>query len=691
MPDFKAGPLSSAELQALWESSVDKSYSKPFIAAGEGNGFEAWTQLFRQYERASKAIDVTTQAMFISPWSGQTNPPAAGAAKATVTLSFSRTKFLERGLVLGKGLIYVGEVATDFGENGPEEVETGRRYVLKEDLVFFPGDMGPLEVEAEAERPGYGYNNPLPETIRLISQPGAVFENNLATVAQTAEVASPEGTRSRASILAAAEPDMFVPEHVGQYVYFRDGANPGKIGRITTFTAPDTTVLPNLGSKAGLELFCSIEATAFAGTFEVGEIVAIGGPATAYGRVLAERSAGGVKKLAFVLLNGTGIMVGAPLSGASSGATATIRSVMDQASFVAEAPTAGVGGASWRMLDWSSDFGLTVTHEASPEGGRSAMLDELGFERGIRRVPGEDDESYRVRVREPADVVSPNAVRRALNRALGSYPWVLREVGLAELPGFFFDGDMSLASTTPHGAQNDAYDYDTIAILGEMEGTFDFQEEVQIEQDSTDLVFLSGWLGRETPPTPSVFNLAWDRGAWDYTSYSAVHRVATFIRRNGTFPKVDGSVFRVRGLRSGALITFPHNGSNVEYSKQWPTRRYRCYLDYEQFRGFFMTTVQSLANGEFGTAYDADAWDVVAKGFDGFPADASEIYLRAWRGMEGARAGGVATAIERTKPIEVLADGIALPPAVDPDTLEYMLFEDGDVMLFEDGDSMLLE
>lgn len=689
MPDFKAGPLSSAELQALWESSVDKSYSKPFVAAGEGNGFEAWTQLFRQYERASKAIDVTTQAMFISPWSGQTNPPAAGAAKATVTLKFSRTKFLERGLVLGKGLIYVGEVATDFGENGPEEVETGRRYVLKEDLVFFPGDMGPLEVEAEAERPGYGYNNPLPETIRLISQPGAVFENNLATVAQTTEAASSSGLRSRATILAAAEPDMFVPEHVGQYVYFRDGANPGKIGRVTAFTAPDTSVIPNLGSKADLELFWSIEATTFAGTFEVGEIVAFGGPATAYGRVLAERVDAGVKKLAFVLLNGSGIAVGATLSGATSGATATIRSVMDQATFTSETPSGGTGGASWRMLDWATDFGMTVTHEASPEGGRSAMLDELGFERGIKRVSGEDDESYRARVREVADVVSPNAIRRALNRTLGSISWVLREVGLAELPGFFFDGDLSAASTTPHGAQNDAYDYDTIAILGALDGSFDFQEAVQVEQESSDLVFLSGWAGGMEFPTPSVYELAWDRGAWDYASYVVAHRVMTLIRRNGTFPKVDSSAFRVRGLRSGALLTFPHVGTNVEYSKQWPSRRHRCFLDYEQFRGFFLVSVQALANGEFGWSFDVDAWDV-SKAFDGFPVGAADIYRRVWRSLEDARAGGVAIDLEQIKLVEELASGIAdpAPPVVE---INYRITEDGDRRITEDGDSRITE
>src|SRR5581483_10658353 len=143
MPAIKSGPLTRAEIQSVWEGSVDKGYREPFLAAGEGRGFEVWTQYFAQLERASKAIDVTTQAMFISPWSGQTNPPAAGAAKATVTLSLSRTKLLDRLLVLGKGLVYVGEQTTDAGDGGGVTVATGRRYVLTEDLVFQPGEQGP--------------------------------------------------------------------------------------------------------------------------------------------------------------------------------------------------------------------------------------------------------------------------------------------------------------------------------------------------------------------------------------------------------------------------------------------------------------------------------------------------------------------------------------------------------------------
>ena len=77
--DSKQGPLSAADLQAIWESSVDDSYSQPIVLAGEGKGFEVYTQAFAQVERLSQAVDYTTQALYILPWSGQSGEPAAGS------------------------------------------------------------------------------------------------------------------------------------------------------------------------------------------------------------------------------------------------------------------------------------------------------------------------------------------------------------------------------------------------------------------------------------------------------------------------------------------------------------------------------------------------------------------------------------------------------------------------------------
>jgi len=51
--------------------------------------------------------------------------------------------------------------------------------------------------------------------------------------------------------------------------------------------------------------------------------------------------------------------------------------------------------------------------------GRAACLDAVGDERGISRQPGEDDDSYRLRLRQLPDTVSPGAVIRLCNHILG--------------------------------------------------------------------------------------------------------------------------------------------------------------------------------------------------------------------------------------------------------------------------------
>lgn len=622
----KAGPLTLADFRAIWESATDKGYSAPLKSAGDGGGMEAWSQLFAQFERASKAIDVTTQAMFISSWSGQTNPPAAGARRATVTLKIARSKRLEEPLLLGAGLVCVAEETTDWGDGGGEVVRTGRRYFLNEDLFFAPGEQGPFEVEAIAEFEGYGFDNPLPNTISAFDQTGSRFENDLATVAQV-EVAAvlPGGSYTRATLVADNSPDMFVPEHVGQYVAFLSGANSGRVARAVEFLAP---ALP-AGSGVALERLYSVGASPSSGTFSKGEVVQIGG-GTAYGRVVDDRIVAGKKVLSFVLLTGPGTaaVVGAALLGLTSGATGTIWTVGRETSFVAEAPSAGVGGARWRVLDWVADWGLAATHELSPSGGRAAFLDDHGDGRGIGRTPGEPDESYRPRVREIADVVSPNAIRRQLNRALGGYAWCLREVGSRFLPGFFFDGTNEPPQTSPHGAANDAWDTDTIAFTGTVTtGTFRRDEPVVLENPTTLARYATGRFGRLLDSNTTL----------------------RFVRSDGAAPASVAGL-RIRGLWSEAQFST----TAATPSAQANSRRNRVWLDYEQFRGFFVVSLPPLGLGEFGFSWDSTglrgAWDSAGPFdvfFDGYPRSAGDIYLRAWNSLEQARAAGVVVELRR--------------------------------------------
>ncbi len=356
MPDStSSGPLTREELTTLWTSAVDDLYAQPLIEQGEGSGLEIHTQAHEQFARVSRAIDLTTQAMYINAWSGQTNDAAQGENKAIVLLTFERDlTLLNSELRLSAGFT-VEEQVNDAGENGAEAVLTGRRYILLTDIGWSADYAVPKTGYAIAENVGYGYNNPSPGSINTPYQLGKNFFNDRASVTVVGTVEK---------LIVENEPDVVIPEHVNQYVQFVGGANAGAIRRIIGFLpAEPTAIAPNGGT------------------------------------LILEQSA--------------------PLT--------------------PEAFT-----AKWRILDWVANWGLTVTNAASPTGGRLAMLDALGEERNIRRSVGESDGAYATRVSTIADVVTPNAIRRAANRVLAPYglKCTLREVGSVDLPGLYYDVEL---------------------------------------------------------------------------------------------------------------------------------------------------------------------------------------------------------------------------------------------------------
>jgi hypothetical protein len=624
---LKVGPLTRDDLRAVWEGAVDGAYREPFLRAGDGGGLEVHSQSWAQYERTSKAIDVTTQALFILPWSGQSNPPAAGEANAVVTLTLSRTVRLEQPLLLAAGRILAEEETTDAAPDNGITVLTGRRYVLLDDVLFMPGDRGPFEVLAQAERPGYGYNNPLPGTIRVLDQPGALFANIQATIDATLPGPLDVNQTARVHLTTQNVPDMFVAEQVGQYVLMTAGSNAGNIARIVAFYPPDLTTIPTKGSAVDLEILHVIDADVFAGTFMPGELVdfSING---LVGRVVGESIVNGVKRIAFVVLRGNPLTVplGASiLTGRGSGATALSRTYLFRQLFTSEAPPPG---ASWRILGWPDDWGLSVTNVLAPSGGRLGWLDELGAERNINRASGEDDDTYRRRVHQIADVVTPNAIRRALTKALGVLPFCFREVGTTALRGWFFDGDLGPAGGQSNtilavADQDDCYDTDVVLFTGAMapgpafDGTDGNHEPVVLE-DAINNVSMMGYFGRLDPGP-----------------------VFVLVRRSGVLPSPIAG-FQIRGLRSGAV--FLPATSSVPASVN--ARRWRTYFDYEQFRAFFLVGLPRLDIGDYGFAYDGgmhNAYDAAPFDdfYDGAPLGAASVYRSVFQAIDTTRAGGV--------------------------------------------------
>jgi hypothetical protein len=633
MPSYTQGPLAISDFEAVWQSVVDPAFAQGFVQAGEGAGYEAYTQAMAQLARASQAVNTTTQAMFILPWSGQESAPASGPNQAIVTLSFSRTKRLQEPLVLGAGTVWYDEVEPEYAVGQGTTVNTGRRFTLQQDLVFLPGQAGPLSGVAIAERPGYGHNNPQPGSINLVEQPGTQYANVGATLAAANPVLSPSATQQL--VLSAANvAEVFLPQHVGQYVSLGPSATPA-VYRITGYSAPGGTS----GGSVNLEPAVAFSGRTFSGAFVVGEVLTVksGGVAVAYLTFKASATEGSSEVVLGILRSATSysapVAAGYTVTGQSSGATLTIAVVLGDPS-----PTLPASVA-WTILDWSNDWGLTVTNPAQPSGGTSAMLDELGRERDIDRVSGEPDTIYRQRVAVPADTVSPNAVKRMLNRVLtknDGLSWCFREVGTSLLPGFFWDWD--------------ACDYDAVRMTGTQVGTFVDGERVSQGLSNGQVAQGHALVQTPAPSTPFVPGQAGTTGL--------PGGPPAFVGAASINPQPGGAFvvgLPIVGLTSGALFTpsalTASAGQNNGPVAPGPTA-FRVLLDHERFRGYFQVGVQPSDLGEFGFFWGGaasgvgggyDFWDCSPFEcfYDGWALAASNAYLNAYSSVAGIAAAGV--------------------------------------------------
>lgn len=663
MSDDKQGPLTRSELLALWESAVDPNYSAPLVAAGDGNGLEAINQACSQLERASLAIDKSLQAMYILPSSGQTNPPAAGEEFAQVTLTFTRTKNIDKPLHLLAGTIYVDEQLNDWGVDGGISVQTGRRYVIIQDVFFFPGDPGPRTALATAEFVGSGYNNPLHDTLVSIDQPGTNFFHDRATftVQQVAFTHTPPFQRFILSTVNEA--DTLIPAHVGQYIIFTAGSNTGKIGLVIGYTPPDP--VHNIGAVVDLEPVLIYQSSSISGSFPApGEEVILDITFTpeSTGRWIAGQTVGGITSMAIRHSSGTLLPTGGSTPGNQIVGTITTFTahcdvfVLTDSSYVSEAPPVNApagSGANWRVMDWVEDWGLTVTNTVSPTGGLAGMLDTLGGERNVNRGSGEGDDAYRARVATPADVVSPNAIRRAIVKQVGSRPYCLREVGSALFPGFYYD-------RTDGGG--DFYDDDTLLLVGNVvtPGFKDphqpnFDEEPLQYRDASGNTKILGWFGK-LGDTGDLAGWAYDnhpRGLYDtlpptsgILNFYDGTRTLYFIRKYGygslSLPLVVAVGDTVLGLHTGGVFSVQNQVNNPYRA----ATRFHTYLDYASFRAFFLVGLPRADYSDFGFAWGNHTHAVydatnVTNAYDGFPIDAAAFYKRVYQAVNGVRAGGV--------------------------------------------------
>lgn len=575
------GPLSSEDLIALLRAVMPEHYIEPLLANPETKlVLEGIAQMF---ERASVSVDKNTQAMFILPWSGQSAPPSAGEAYATTTLEVSRTTRIDESLPLVAGTVFQ-QWLNDYGPSGPQLVTSERRYLTTHPVAFAPGDAGPITVEVRAEKPGYGYNLPAPGTIARIVQSGAGLTNTGASV-----VAGLAGYELQATEL----PDVPALAHVGAMVLFISGANAGRTANVVGYAGP---VPGQTGGSLYLIADAVLTLTGIAGTFEQGE------------EVVQTTGTGATGKL-FALANGRavvrvtqGTFVAGNFTGATSGATATVSSVDVPSSLTPE-----TGTAEWEVLSFEDDYGLSSSNPESPEGGLSAMLDELGGERDIYRADlQETDDAYRVRVSKPIDVVSPNAIRRAANHVLKPFALsiCLREVGRPLFPGLFHDVDF--------------FDYGRITF-GLSGGGVGFKEREWVHQD------LGGFQTR-------------GRISVTVDNSGTVFHGVDYVTGPGFLP---GPLI---GETSGTVDTIvgPVEGDQNE-------KRFNVLLTMSDSRGFFLVGVPPFPTAPIGTFYDALLADnfhdalLEENFFDGWPSPTDgAVYGQVYKAVDRVRAAGVA-------------------------------------------------
>ena len=601
----KRGPLTLTELEAIWRGSIDSDF---YEQATTSESYERITQAFEVYERVSQAADRTFEALYLLEWSGKTGEPASGPANAEVDLTFTRTKAFEIPIILKAGQVVVEEVQNDWGTNGPVPIKTGRQYVLIEDAVFFPGDAGPITARARATRPGYGYNNPVPGSLAGIVQLAPSFTNDNATVTIPLDAIAYARTLTP-ELVADNEPDVPIPAHVGQY-FTVFGANKHTM-RVKNYQGPDPS--HHIGATVGLQRI-GVASAVSGWTIIVGDDVIFLDPATSavkgWGTVRYVRDDGTTMRVLLEVAAGT-FNVADILSGAAAGTGFATYFVPTQVLWL-DAPI-NESSVSWTAMSWTTALGLLVTNNASPTGGRIGTLDTIGGERNIKRTTGEDDTSYRPRVAEVADTVSPAALIRGLNK-VARVGWTYLEAGGSDFPfpGFFYD--------------HDAYGYDVLALSGgSLTGAFLFDELVELRDVATLRVYATGWWAA---------NMG---GAQPSTSF-------TMVRKWGDGAHAgDANVFVV-GLQSGA--TWNPSGAVIDTTIGTALGSLRVLFGYEQFRGYFFVDVEPSGAGEFGFAYDNhprgfyDARPFNAF-YDGFPYQASRLYWAIVSEMNKKKAGGV--------------------------------------------------
>lgn len=225
--------ISKEDLLAVWRRDMDPEYTDPLENAADGRGFDVIAGLAAVLARASSAVEMSTQSLYLKEHSAQLDDPATGAVQAVGTIEIYR-----RQLLGGDINLLAGDVLVVRWQNTEGEWIDGVELGLLNPVTIPPAVEGPTTVDVIALRAGTQGNAP-PGRVVVFVQRGR------ATVPLTGTTVGLGLVEDTASL--ADEPDMFTADMVGRYFRFADGPNASLPAyRIVAFTPTDGATVGNV-------------------------------------------------------------------------------------------------------------------------------------------------------------------------------------------------------------------------------------------------------------------------------------------------------------------------------------------------------------------------------------------------------------------------------------------------------------
>lgn len=226
--------VSKEDLLALWRRDMDPEYTIPLENELDGRGLDVIAGLAAVIERASDAVQSSTQAMYLKPHSAQLDLPASGAAVATGEIEIYR-----RQLLGGDIDLLAGDVLVVKWQDTEGEWVDGVDLEVVTNVTIPPAVIGPTPADVRTLRPGQQGNTPAGRVVVFVERGRATVPLTQTTVA----LAEVEDTAS----VGGDVPDMFTADMVGRYFRFADGPNASRPAyRIIGFTPTDGSTVGNV-------------------------------------------------------------------------------------------------------------------------------------------------------------------------------------------------------------------------------------------------------------------------------------------------------------------------------------------------------------------------------------------------------------------------------------------------------------